>query len=140
MSVRLVPYVSFPGNGREVLDYYTEIFGGSLNTASYTDFPMEGMPFTPPADALAHGHLDAGAVQLAGGDWICPENPADPLENNAYSFLLELDSTDEAEALIEKFTSTGSEVAMPFEKAPWGGHYGQVKDKFGVLWAFSVEG
>lgn len=29
---------------------------------------------------------------------------------------------------------------MPFEKAPWGGHYGQVKDKFGVLWAFSVEG
>lgn len=125
MSVRLVPYVSFPGNGREVLDYYTEIFGGSLNTASYTDFPMEGMPFTPPADALAHGHLDAGAVQLAGGDWICPENPADPLENNAYSFLLELDSTDEAEALIEKFTSTAPRSRCPSRRRPGAGTTGR---------------
>lgn len=24
--------------------------------------------------------------------------------------------------------------AMPFEQAPWGDRYGQVKDRFGVLW------
>jgi len=28
---------------------------------------------------------------------------------------------------------------MPFEKAPWGDWYGQVFDRFGVMWAFSSE-
>jgi PhnB protein len=28
---------------------------------------------------------------------------------------------------------------MPFEKAPWGDWYGQVFDRFGVMWAVSVE-
>lgn len=27
---------------------------------------------------------------------------------------------------------------MPFDKAPCGDYYGQVKDKYGTLWAFSV--
>ncbi len=29
---------------------------------------------------------------------------------------------------------------MPFALAPWGDHYGQVKDCFGVMFAFVVMG
>lgn len=30
---------------------------------------------------------------------------------------------------------------IPFELAPWGSYYGQVFDRFGVMWAFvSAEG
>lgn len=60
------------------------------------------------------------------------------LESATYSFLLELDSIDETTALIEKFTASGGQVEMPFEKAPCGDYYGQVKDNYGALWAFSV--
>lgn len=136
MSTRLLPYLAFPGNGTEAMAYYRDVFGGSLNATTYGDLPME-MPFTPPPGALAHGHLDAGAVQLTGGDAM-GETPAS-LESGVYSFLLEADSIDEARGLIETFTSTGGTVEMPFEPAPWGGHYGQVKDRYGVLWAFSVD-
>lgn len=135
MTARLLPYLSFPGNGSEAMAYYQSVFGGSLESTKYDDFPME-MPFTPPPGALAHAHLDAGDVQLTGGDAM-GEAPA-PLESDVYSFMLDLDSVDEARELIGRFTSTGGTVAMPFEVAPWGDHYGQVKDRFGVLWAFVV--
>lgn len=136
MAVRLLPYLAFPGNGAEVMAYYQDIFGGSLNVMKYGDIPMD-MPVTPPTGALAHAHLDSTGVQITGGDSLCDKHSGS-LDSDTYSFLLDIDSTEEATALIEKFTGTGGQVAMPFDRAPWGGHYGQVKDKYGVLWAFSV--
>lgn len=35
-------------------------------------------------------------------------------------------------------TSSEAEISMPFELAPWGDHYGQVTDRFGVMWAVVV--
>lgn len=95
------------------------------------------MPFTPPDDAVAHAQLE-GPVAIAGGDSMS-ENP-DPLNIHNYSFLLYFESVEEAQELIEKFTSTGGKIEMPFEQAPWGDHYGQIVDKFGVLWALNVPG
>lgn len=136
MTAKLFPHLTFPGNGAEIMAYYQDIFGGSLNVMKYGDIPMD-LPFTPPTGALAHARLDSGGVQIAGGDAMCDQH-RESLQSSTYSFLLAIDSVDEATALIEKFITSGSEVAMPFEKAPWGDHYGQVKDKYGVLWAFNV--
>lgn len=143
MVVRLLPYLAFPGNGAEVMAYYQNILGGSLNVMKYGDIPME-LPFTPPTGAIAHAHLDSSGVQITGGDGMCNETDATTgnkdgsLASDTYSFLLDVDSIDEAKALIERFTASGGHVQMPFEKAPWGDHYGQVKDKYGALWAFNV--
>lgn len=136
MPVKLLPYLAFPGNGDEVMAYYHTIFGGALNVMRYGDIPMD-LPFTPPAGAIAHAQLDSAGVQITGGDSLCDQHSGS-MESSAYSFLLEVDSIDEATTLIEKFATTGGQVAMPFDKAPWGDHYGQVKDKYGVLWAFNV--
>lgn len=139
MSAQFFPYISFPGNGGEAMVYYHELFGGQLNAMTYGDFPTDPseFPFEVDPAALAHAQLDAGAVRLTGGDAMSEDAPA--LRNDVYSFLLQYDTVEEAEAMIEKFTSTGGEIAMPFELAPWGAHYGQVLDKFGILWAFDVE-
>lgn len=143
MAVRLLPYLAFPGNGAEVMAYYKDVFGGSLNVMKYGDIPMD-LPFTPPTGAVAHAHLDSSGVQITGGDAISDEPDAmtkqtqGSLASGTYSFLLDVDTVDEATAMIEKFTATGGQIEMPFEKAPWGDYYGQVKDKYGVLWAFSV--
>jgi PhnB protein len=143
MTVRLLPYLAFPSNGAEVMAYYQNIFGGSLNVMKYGDIPMD-LPFTPPAGAVAHAHLNSSGVQITGGDTMCDQTdaetdkPHNSLESGTYSFLLDIDSVNEATALIEKFTATGGQVKMPFDKAPWGDYYGQVTDKYGVLWAFSV--
>lgn len=138
MSVQFIPYLSFPGNAAEVFRFYHQIFGGELEVMTYGEMPMEGLPFEPPAGAVAHATLHSGTVHLAGGDAMGPDAPG--LSSDVYSFMLQLDSVAEAEELIGRFTAAGGQVAMPFEKAPWGDHYGQVTDPFGVLWAFNATG
>lgn len=135
------PYITFPGNAGEAFAYYREIFGGELEITSYDDFPTDGFPFTPPPNTTAHAQLHGGLVTLAGGDGIAgPDQELPPLESDVYSFLIGLDTVEEAHAVIERVTSSGGELAMPFELAPWGDHYGQVKDRYGVLWALVVTG
>ncbi|HKM24050.1 MAG TPA: VOC family protein, partial [Corynebacterium sp.] len=77
--------------------------------------------------------------RIAGGD--ATEQDAPGLGSDVYSLLLQFDSVGEAEDVVEKFLAGGAEAVMPFEPAPWGDHYGQVRDRFGVLWMFNaIEG
>jgi PhnB protein len=141
MAPSFTPYISFPGNADEAFHYYEEIFGGELEMGHYSDMPTAGFPFTPPPDAVSHAQLHGGLVTLAGGDGIAePGGTLPPLDSPVYSFLIELATVEAAESVIERLTSTGSQVAMPFAKAPWGDHYGQITDPFGVLWALVVPG
>ena len=136
---RSTPYISFPGNAAEVMGYYRDAFGGTLDVMTYGDMPpMEGMPFTPPAEAVAHAQLEGGLLTLAGGDDL--GEASQPLDSAVYSLMILPDSVEEGRALIEKLTSTGGTLEMPFEMAPWGDHYGQVRDRFGVMWQIDVPG
>ena len=134
------PYVNFPGNGAEVLAHWQGIFGGELDLMSYDDFPdpEAAFGFTPPKGALAHGTLTGGGFTVAGGDAIMAPTPP-PLGSETYSFLIAPDTPEEASVLAEGIVAAGGEVVMPIEQAPWGAHYGQVKDPYGVLFQLNVE-
>ncbi|WP_158726696.1 VOC family protein [Tomitella fengzijianii] len=133
MSLSSSIYISFPGNAAEAFPYYRELFGGDLELLTYGGADLEGLPFTPPPEAVAHAKLKADGVVISGGDAMGRDMP--PLESDVYSFLLEMDNAEEGRAFIDKVTAAGGEVAMPFEIAPWGDTYGQVVDRFGVKWA-----
>lgn len=137
MSYSFSPYVSFPGTGVEAFQYYQTVFGGDLDLTMYADMPDAELPFTPPGDALAHAVLTNGSLSLSGGDDLS-EQPRTPAEQGV-TFMLYLDTVAEAEELIRALLETGASVEMSFEPAPWGGYFGQVQDRFGVLWAFSVD-
>lgn len=130
------PYISFPGNAREALEFYAEVFGGTLDVMTYDG--MEGLPFDPPPGVVAHAQLHGGLVTLAGADDI-GESPQ-PLDGSAYSLMVMPSSVEEGRALMERIAADGGSTEMPFEKAPWGDHYGQAKDRFGVLWHVNVSG
>ncbi|HJD79056.1 MAG TPA: VOC family protein [Corynebacterium pollutisoli] len=136
MSMQFSINISFPGNAAEAFRHYESIFGGELELLTYGDTPMEGLPFDPPRDAVAHATLNSDTVSIAGGDAM--EDDAPGLRSDVYSLLLQFDSVAEAEGIINRFITGGAEVEMPFEQAPWGDHYGQVRDQFGVLWMFNA--
>ncbi len=139
MAARFSPYISFPGNAADAFPYYRDLFGGRLEVMTYAQFPsMEGFPFTPPPEAVAHATMESPSITLTGGDGMGDGLP--PLRSDVYSFLLSFDTTEEATGFIDKVNSTGGEVAMPFEMAPWGDHYGQVRDRFGIRWDVNVPG
>lgn len=138
MTIRLATYIAFPGNTAEAFTHYHEVLGGELDLVRYGDMNLEGMPFEPDPEAVAHVELRAPGGSIAGGDAMPGEDY--PICGSAYSLLYTLDVVEEAEALIQRFVEAGGELAMPFEVAPWGDHYGQVFDKFGVMWAINVPG
>nr|NLD41161.1 VOC family protein [Actinomycetales bacterium] len=133
----LSTYIAFHGNAREAFEYYHHTFGGELQLLTYADFPMEGMPFEPDPNAVAHAILTLDGGTIAGSD----ATPGEQLvvRDSVYSLLYSLDSVERARALIQALVDGGGEVGMPFEEAPWGGYYGQVFDRFGVMWAFDVD-
>ena len=134
----LATYIAFPGNAAEAFEHYADVLGGDLQLMRYGDTPpMEGVPFEPDPAAVAHAALTIPGGTIAGGDTMPGENY--PLRDTAYSLLLTLDTIEEARAVIEKFVAGGGSINMPFEKAPWGDHYGQVFDRFDVMWAVNVE-
>ncbi len=133
------PYVSFPGTADEAFHYYHEVFGGELELRHYGDMPTDGFPFDPPPNAVSHAQLHGGLVTLAGGDGMCePGGTLPALDSPVYWFLISLDTVAAAESLIARLTGTGAQVTLPFVKAPWGDHYGQLRDRFGVQWALVV--
>src|SRR5690606_3581112 len=55
------PYISFPGNGQEVLTHWHELFGGDLDLMTYDQIPdLSGFLFTPPKGAVSHATLTGG--------------------------------------------------------------------------------
>ncbi|MGP5056727.1 VOC family protein [Brachybacterium paraconglomeratum] len=136
------PYIAFPGNGQEVLTHWQEQFGGELEMMTYDEIPdLSGFPFTPPRGAVAHATLTGGLFTVSGGDAIGgPGDELPPLGSDVYSFLIGLEDVESAKSLFARIAEGGGKVAMPFELAPWGDHYGQVVDRFGVMFALVVGG
>ncbi|MGD7732217.1 VOC family protein [Propionibacteriaceae bacterium G57] len=131
MSLAASISIAFPGNAADAFTFYQSVFGGDLKLFRYKDFPDMGMP----DDAVAHASLTTDTFMLVGGDSI-GETPS--TVSDVYSIMLVPDSVEAAQELITALTADGGEIAMPFELAPWGDHYGQVRDQFGVLWQLDV--
>lgn len=127
--------ILFPGNAAEAFTFYQTVFGGTLQISRYQDFPSMDMPEAP-GEAVAHADLSAEGLHIVGGDAI--DATVDPAAG-PYSIMLVPDSLETGEALMGKL-SAGGQVVLPLEAAPWGDHYGQTRDQFGVLWEIDVPG
>ncbi|WP_295623996.1 VOC family protein [uncultured Corynebacterium sp.] len=136
----LSTYIAFPGTAAAAFTHYHEVFGGNLDMMKYGDgAPMEDLPFDPDPNLVAHARLDLPGGTITGGDGMPGEEEEFAVKGTIYSLLYECDDVEDAKAKITALVDAGGSVNMPFEQAPWGAHYGQVFDKFGVMWAFNVE-
>ena len=124
-------YVNFPGNAREALGFYSDVFGGDLVLHTNADFgDSSGSP-----DAIAHGVLD-GVVPLAGSDGA-EDGTSVRLERAMMSLL----GTADPATLHEWFDklAVGGTVLDPLAAKPWGAADGQVVDRHGLHWLIGYE-
>ncbi|HVK23621.1 MAG TPA: VOC family protein [Actinokineospora sp.] len=132
MASLLNPYISFNGDARQALEFYKEVFGGTLDVNTYGEY---GDPSGDGADNIMHGSLktDAGYT-IMGAD-----NPPGAAHSAGSNISCSL-SGDEAEPLKGYFTklAEGGTVSVPMEKQMWGDEFGMVTDKFGVTWMVNV--
>ena len=126
------PYISFPGNARQALGFYADVFGGDLQLNTNADFSNDAGP----GDAIAHGVLSGGLVTLYGSDTSPGENPV-RVEGLLFSLL----GTAEPDVLHRWFDrlADGGAIVDPLAPKPWGASDGQVIDRYGIAWLIGYE-
>lgn len=130
----LVPYLFFPGNCEEAMNFYKECLNGEIVTLQRfgdTEMPVEDSH----KQRIMHGELKAENVHIMFSDGA-PHKEISVGDNVQLS--INLDSTEEQDQLFEAL-SEGGEVTMPLEITFWGARYGMFKDKFGIRWMLNCD-
>jgi PhnB protein len=132
MSARLNPYLSFDGDARQAMEFYKEVFGGTLKLNSYGDFGQAG---TAEADKIMHGMLETpSGFTLMGAD-APPGTEYRP--GNTFSVSVSGDDDAELRGYWEKLSADGT-VSVPLEKQMWGDVFGMCTDRFGISWMVDI--
>ncbi|MGC9378873.1 VOC family protein [Streptomyces sp. MH13] len=132
MASRLNPYLSFDGDARQAMEFYEQVFGGTLALNTFGAF---GDADAPEADKIMHGMLETpGGFTLMASD-TPPGMEYTPGTN--FSVSLSGDDETELRGYWEKL-SAGGTVAVPLEKQMWGDVFGMCTDRFGVPWMVNI--
>src|SRR5215203_2544540 len=132
MASRLNPYISFSDDAREAMEFYHQVFGGTLTMNTFAEF---GMADSPDADKIMHAMLETDrGFALMGAD-----TPAEMQfdSGNRITVSLSGDDSDELRRYWERL-SEGGTVTMPLEKQMWGDEFGMCTDRFGVPWMVNI--
>ncbi len=135
MPTKLNPYISFKDNAREAMEFYRDVFGGTLDMSTFGDFQVSEDPAE--ADKIMHAQLDTdNGLTLMGAD---TPNQMDYDEGSRITVSLSGDNDAELRGYWDKLTQGGS-VTMPLEQAPWGDSFGMCSDRYGVNWMVNIAG
>ncbi|MEU3660454.1 VOC family protein [Streptomyces sp. NPDC032940] len=132
MASRLNPYLSFDGDARQAMEFYEQVFGGTL---SLNTFGSAGMPDSAYTDKIMHGMLETPS----GFTLMAADTPPGMEYTPGSNFSVSLSGDDDAElrGYWEKL-SEGGTVAVPLEKQMWGDVFGMCTDRFGVPWMVNI--
>ncbi len=116
MATFLDPYLHVEGVARDAITFYASVFGGEPSVMTYGELGMDG----PDAVKVMHSQLDRRdvGVQVMASDYL-PGMGADSLPANG-------------------MLADGGEVHEPLSVKPWGDEFGQVQDRFGVIWVMNI--
>ncbi|QDQ95254.1 VOC family protein [Rhodococcus sp. WB9] len=134
MTSRLNPYISFDGNARQAMEFYKDVFGGTLALNTFGEY---GAREGEGADKIMHAMLESDSGYTIMGADTPPGMEHNPGTNIAVS--LSGDDGDELRGYWAKLADGGS-VSVPLEKQMWGDEFGACTDKFGISWMVNIAG
>lgn len=133
MQSKLNPYISFDGNAKEALEFYKNVFGGTLTLSTYKE---GGMPHDQADEnKIMHGMLTADNDMTLMASDTPPGMPYNP----GTSIAISLSGEDEEELRgYWNKLSDSAQIGVPLEEAPWGDVFGMLTDKFGIGWMVNI--
>jgi len=132
VTSRLNPYLSFDGDARHAMEFYEDVFGGTLTLNTFGEF---GADDAGNADKIMHCMLqtDNGFV-LMGAD-MPPGEEYKP--GNTAAVSLSGDDEGELRGYWDRLAD-GATVSVPLEKQMWGDLFGMCTDRFGTAWLVNI--
>jgi PhnB protein len=134
--MNFIPYLFFDGNCEEALDFYAEVFGGSVEgVMRYSDMPP-GAGEAPKGreDRVMNATLKVGEARLMASDSMA-EAFEPPRGTSLYMGYTDLERAKRVFSRLAK----GGEVRMPFAPTFWSPGFGACRDRFGTEWMIGAE-
>ncbi len=131
-------YLHFTDRTEAAFEFYKTVFGTEYvaEPSRYGDVPpMEGMPSLPEENKrlIMNVQLPIADGYLLMGSDIPAEMGFNLITGNNVQVCLHPDSREEADRLYAALAD-GGEARMPLADQFWGDYYGELTDKFGILW------
>ncbi len=135
------PYLNFPGNAEEAMEFYRSVFGGEYDgVMRFRDFGDNELG-APEADLDKIAHISlplSEGIGLMASDVVGPQLESFTVGNSIYLYL-EADTAEEADRLFDAL-SEGGVAEMPLEAVGWAEKFGSCIDRYGVPWMISFTG
>jgi len=132
VASRLNPYISFTDNARPAMEFYKDVFGGTLTMNTFGEY---GAQDTPDSDKIMHAQLETErGFTLMGAD---TPTGMDHTPGTNISVSLSGDDAEELRGYWQKL-SDGGTVSVPLEKQMWGDEFGMCVDRFGIGWMVNI--
>ncbi|GAA2738188.1 VOC family protein [Pedococcus aerophilus] len=134
MASTLNPYLGFADQAKPAMEFYKDVFGGTLTMNTFGEF---GAPPGPDTDKIMHAQLETES-----GFTLMASDAPEGMEHSAGSSItISLSGDDDAElrGYFDKLADGGT-VTMPLEKQMWGDEFGMVTDRFGTPWMVNIAG
>jgi len=135
MTTKLNPYLNFREGTREVMEFYSSVFGGELTVSTFAEAGGMGLGEAEQGKVMHAQLVTEGGLTLMAADVPTHMQTGGDIANGSIS----LSGEDEAElrGYYDKL-SDGGTVTVPMEKAPWGDIFGMCTDKFGIAWLVNI--
>ena len=140
-SMCVSPYLTFPGNANEALEFYTSVFGGKFEKHKYSDCPAESTCATAACEAskdkIMHASLHFGGNCIMLAD-VCPKSTQAYSVGTAIHVNICMTNINEMNKVFAALADGGT-IEKPLHHHFWGATYGRVVDKFGILWGLNCK-
>ena len=131
------PYISFKGNCKEAVDFYTDKLGATvLFTQAYGESPMADKA-PGQGEKIMHTSFKIGDSVVMACDNVFEEQNQTIVGNNI-SLAYGSDDIPATEKAFEAM-SDGATVIMPIQETFWAERFGMLTDKFGINWMFNCD-
>jgi len=136
--MKIGPYINFPGNCKEAVMFYTEIFKTDEPTIMTFGEMPEDPSFPMPdgiRDLVANAQMNIGGNMIMFSD-VPPGMPF--IKGNNIALIITHEDVEEIKRLFG-LLSKGGTVEMLLQETFWSKAYGSLTDKFGIGWQMSAE-
>jgi len=132
--MKLIPYLHFAGNAREVLNFYKNVLGGDIvQLGTYGESPM---PCDEDyKDKVMHARFVFDGNMIMVSDVFKGQTVS---TDGNIQLSVDVDNESKLDEVFNKMAA-GGRVTMPLADQFWGARFGMLRDKFGVSWMFNCE-
>ncbi|HMJ47410.1 MAG TPA: glyoxalase/bleomycin resistance/extradiol dioxygenase family protein [Ferruginibacter sp.] len=131
--MKLTPYLMFSGNCEKALNFYADVFGGTITDLKrFEEGPPGSMGDVAP-DKIMHARLsfDGNMIMASDGE-------SQPVSADGIQLSVDFGDTGKMDNAFKKL-SDGGAIIMDLQDTFWGARFGMLKDQFGFRWMFNCE-